>query len=74
MSISQGRAGILSGLCREGNEVRSKRGALVVLKDILGIALGAPEPFEDVDSRPLTVIEAPSVGIAEGVVVEKYDT
>ncbi|KAH9180356.1 P-loop containing nucleoside triphosphate hydrolase protein [Lactarius sanguifluus] len=64
---------ILSGLCRKGNEVMSKRGALVVLKDILGMPLGAPEPIEDVDPRPLTVIEAPSVGIAEGVVVEKYD-
>ncbi|KAH9030681.1 P-loop containing nucleoside triphosphate hydrolase protein [Lactarius pseudohatsudake] len=64
---------ILSGLCRKGNEVMSKRGALVILKDILGILLGEPEPIEDVDPRPLTVIEAPSVGIAEGVVVEKYD-
>ncbi|KAH9048489.1 P-loop containing nucleoside triphosphate hydrolase protein [Lactarius hengduanensis] len=64
---------ILSGLCRKGNEVMSKRGALVILKDILGILLGEPEPIEDVDLRPLTVIEAPSIGIAEGVVVEKYD-
>lgn len=64
---------ILSGLCRKGNEVMSKRGALVILRDILGIPLGEPEPIEDVDPRPLTVIEAPSVGIAEGVVVEKYD-
>ncbi|KAH9001463.1 P-loop containing nucleoside triphosphate hydrolase protein [Lactarius akahatsu] len=66
---------ILSSLCRKGNEVMSKRGALVILKDILGIPLGEPEPIEDedVDPRPLTVIEAPSVGIAEGVVVEKYD-
>ena len=73
MTISQGKAGILSSLCREGNDVRSKRGALVVLKDILGIPLGAPEPIENMDPRPLTVIEAPSVGVAEGVVVEKYD-
>jgi hypothetical protein len=51
----------------------SKRGALVVLKDILGIPLGAPEPIEHVLPRPLTVVEAPSVGVAEGVVVEKYD-
>lgn len=64
---------ILSGLCRKGNEVTSKRGALVVLKDILGTPLGAPELIEDMDSRPLTVIVAPSVGIAEGVAVEKYD-
>jgi hypothetical protein len=53
----------------------SKRGALVVLKDILGMPLGTPVPAaaEDVIPRPLTVVEAPSVGIAEGVVVEKYD-
>ncbi|KAI9446647.1 P-loop containing nucleoside triphosphate hydrolase protein [Lactarius indigo] len=64
---------VLSGLCRKGNEVKSKRGALVVLKDILGIPLGTPELIENLDPRPLTVIEAPSVGIAEGVAVEKYD-
>jgi len=64
---------IFSGLCRKGDDVASKRGALVVLKDILGNPLGAPEPIEDVIHRPLTVVEAPSVGIAEGVVVEKYD-
>ncbi|KAF8275225.1 DEAD/H helicase [Lactarius quietus] len=64
---------ILSSLCKEGNDVRSKRGALVLLKDILGIPLGTPEPIENVFPWPLTVIEAPSVGIAEGVVVEKYD-
>jgi hypothetical protein len=64
--------GILSGLCREGNKVKSKRGALMVLRDILGLSLGEPEPSEDVDRRPLTVIEAPSVGVVEGVVVERY--
>ena len=57
----------------KGNDVTSKRGALVVLKDILGIPLGAPEPIEHVHPRPLTVVQAPSVGIAEGVVIEKYD-
>jgi DEAD/DEAH box helicase domain-containing protein len=67
------KAGILSSLCKEGNDVRSKRGALVLLKDILGIPLGTPEPIENVFPWPLTVIEAPSVGVAEGVVVEKYD-
>ena len=46
----------------------------MVLKDILGISLGAPmEPIEPVIAWPLTVVEAPSVGIAEGVVVEKCD-
>lgn len=65
--------GIFSSLCREGNEVASKRGALVVLRDILGISLGEPEPGQDVFHRPLTVIEAPSVGVVEGVIVEGYD-
>ena len=64
--------GILSGLCKEGNEVRSKRGALVVLRDVLGIPLGEPESGE-VLGLPLTVVEAPGVGVAEGVVVEKSD-
>jgi hypothetical protein len=45
---------------------------LVVLKDILGIALGEPEPSEDVGYWPLTVTEAPSVGVVEGVVVEGH--
>jgi len=64
---------IISALCKEGNNIVSKRGALVVLKDILGMPLGTPVPIENVIPRPLTVVEAPSVGIAEGVVVEKYD-
>jgi DEAD/DEAH box helicase domain-containing protein len=65
--------GIVSNLCKEGNEVRSKRGALVVLRDILGIPLGEPESSELMSHLPLTVVEAPSVGVGEGVVVEKYD-
>jgi DEAD/DEAH box helicase domain-containing protein len=66
-------AGIVSGLCREGNVVRSKRGALVVLRDILGIPLGEPEPSELMGHLPLTVVEALGVGVGEGVVVEKCD-
>ncbi|KAN0124052.1 P-loop containing nucleoside triphosphate hydrolase protein [Russula decolorans] len=62
-----------SSLCRRGNEVSSKRGALVVLRDILGIPLGEAEPEEDTTYRPLTVAEARGVGVAEGVVVEKLD-
>jgi len=65
--------GILSGLCKEGNEVRSKTGALIVLRDILGIPLGEPESSEVLGYLPLTVVEAPGVGVAEGVVVEKSD-
>jgi hypothetical protein len=46
---------------------------LVVLRDILGIPLGEAEPEEDATYRPLTVVEARGVGVAEGVVVEKLD-
>jgi len=65
--------GIISGLCRRNNEVRSKKGALAVLRDILGIPLGEPEPSGVMGHLPLTVVEALGVGVAEGVVVEKYD-
>jgi hypothetical protein len=65
--------GIISGLCRKNNEVRSKKGALAILRDILGIPLGEPEPNGVTGHRPLTVVEALGVGVAEGVVVEKYD-
>jgi len=65
--------GIISGLCRRNNEVRSKKGALAVLRDILRIPLGEPEPSGVMDQLPLTVVEALGVGVAEGVVVEKYD-
>jgi len=47
---------------------------LIVLRDILGIPLGEAEPHEDPLHRPLTVVEAPGVGVAEGVVVEKCDS
>ncbi|KAI0282173.1 P-loop containing nucleoside triphosphate hydrolase protein [Russula aff. rugulosa BPL654] len=62
-----------SSLCRKGNEVSSKRGASVVLRDILGLPLGEAAPEEDMAYRPLTVVEAQGVGVAEGVVVEKPD-
>ena len=65
--------GIISGLCRRNNEVRSMKGASAVLRDILGIPLGEPEPSGVMDQLPLTVVEALGVGVAEGVVVEKYD-
>ncbi|KAH9997523.1 P-loop containing nucleoside triphosphate hydrolase protein [Russula vinacea] len=63
---------IVSSLCRRG-DFGAKKGALVVLRDILGIPLGESVPSEvTIVPRPTTV-EAPSVGIAEGVVVEKFD-
>jgi hypothetical protein len=62
----------VSSLCRRG-DFGAKKGALVVLRDILGIPLGESVPSEvTIVPRPTTV-EAPSVGIAEGVVVEKFD-
>jgi hypothetical protein len=61
----------MSSLCRRGSEISSKRGALVVLRDILGIPLGEAEPEEDTTYQPLTVVEARGVGVAEGVIVEK---
>jgi hypothetical protein len=45
----------------------------VVLRDILEISLGEPKPGEDTIRRPLTVIEARGVGVAEGVVIEGSD-
>ena len=63
----------MSSLCRRGNEVSSKSGALVVLRDILGIPLGEAVPEGDTTYGPLTVVEARGVGVAEGVVVEKLD-
>jgi len=47
---------------------------LIVLRDLLGNPLGDAEPHEDPLHLPLTVVEAPGVGVAEGVVVEKCDS
>jgi hypothetical protein len=46
---------------------------LIVLRDTLRIPLGEPESSEAMGYLPLTVVEAPGVGVAEGVVVEKPD-
>jgi hypothetical protein len=68
------RQGIESSLCRKGNAVSSKKGALIVLRDMLGLPQGEPEPAEeDTIHWPLTVVQARGVGVAEGVVVEKFD-
>src|SRR5260370_25479214 len=67
------RQGVESSLCRKGNEVSSKKGALMVLRDMLRLPQGEPEPAEDAIHRPLTVVQARGVGVAEGVVVEKFD-
>jgi hypothetical protein len=65
----------MSSLCRKSkDELLSKRGALVILRDILGIPLGEPVPGENMGHLPPTSFEeAPGVGVAEGVVVEKFD-
>ncbi|KAI0055143.1 hypothetical protein BV25DRAFT_1816061, partial [Artomyces pyxidatus] len=63
--------------CKENNSVKSKFGAQLVLSDILGV----PFLFEEEDIPPMamrssdglrvTVVDAPSVGVAQGVQVEK---
>ncbi|CCM03863.1 uncharacterized protein FIBRA_06013 [Fibroporia radiculosa] len=62
-----------SPLCKEGNEVSSKAGALIVLKAILGRPMDAeliPEYPLDLNTYD-TVVEAPPVRTADGVQVEK---
>jgi hypothetical protein len=39
----------------------------------LGIPLSESEPGKHMDQIPQAVAEAPSVGIAEGIVIEKFD-
>ncbi len=51
----------------------SKKGALLALRDVLGLPLGETKPWEDTTHRPVSVVEAPGVGVVEGVVVEKLD-
>jgi hypothetical protein len=63
----------VSSLCKRGNDVKSKRGALVVLRDVLGIPLGEPMPGEFGQFDTVGIVEASGVGTAEGVVVEKFD-
>ena len=67
-------AGVDSPTCKEGNLVSPKAGALIVLKALLGrpidMDLLQQEPTEGGNDTYETVIEAPSVRIAEGVTVE----
>ncbi|KAI0030364.1 DEAD/H helicase [Vararia minispora EC-137] len=57
--------------CKEYNKVRSKAGAVIVLRDILSmpIDVGTLPAYIPSDTHQ-TVIEAPSVGRAQGVIVE----
>lgn len=60
--------------CKEGNLVSSKNGALIVLKAILGRPIDVdliPEPTQEPSSTFVTVVEATSVRVAEGVEVEE---
>src|SRR5258708_27516558 len=68
------RQGVESSLCRKGNEVSSKKGALMVLRDMLGLPQGEPEPEEDAIHWPLTVVKAKGVGGAEGGFVVNFDS
>src|SRR5260370_8698220 len=65
------RQGVESSLCRKGNEVSSKKGALIVLRDMLGLPQGEPEPAEDTIYLPLTVVQAPGVAVAERAAGQK---
>ena len=66
-------AGIVSAHCRENNLVRSKPGALIILKALLGkpvdIDLLVPSDKDHVE----TVVAASPVKAAEGVQTEKAD-
>ncbi|KAI0051412.1 P-loop containing nucleoside triphosphate hydrolase protein [Auriscalpium vulgare] len=67
---------IASFMCKENNAVFSKVGAQIILNDILGIMMGEDNiPYGDAprDERMKTVVDPPSVGVAQGVQVEKYD-
>ncbi len=68
------RTGIVSTRCKENNLVASKRGALIVLKALLGkpIDVDLLEPAEK--ALPYdTVVPADTVRAVEGVEVEKAD-
>ena len=66
--------GIVSPSCRENNLVASKRGALIVLKALLGrpIDIDLLEPVESTLPHD-TVVPAETVRAVEGVEVEKAD-
>ncbi|KAI0317304.1 P-loop containing nucleoside triphosphate hydrolase protein [Amylostereum chailletii] len=62
---------IQSTLCKEYNAVTSKMGALIILRDILGLPLDSfPETWGSRADWQQTIVEAPSVGRVQGVQVE----
>ena len=69
-------AGVDSLGCKEHNTVRSRAGALVVLRDILALPIDTDNlpALETATGDPdahQTIVEAPSVGRAQDVKVEQ---
>jgi len=63
-------SGVQSPSCREGNEVSSKIGALIILKGILGLAMDADGIAPQQDVGHGTIVVASSVRAVEGIQVE----
>ena len=69
-------AGVDSLGCKEHNSVRSRAGALVVLRDILSLpidpaTLPALETATGDPDQHQTIVEAPSVGRTQGIKIEQ---
>ena len=65
--------GIISSSCKEFNKVRSKVGALIILRDILGKPIDIndlPDFVRNDTDAHQSIVEAPSVGRVQGVKVE----
>ncbi|CAL1704265.1 unnamed protein product [Somion occarium] len=63
---------IISPACRENNLVKSKTGALIILSAILGrpVDVDLLSGYSEIDAFN-TIVEAPTVRVAQGVEVEK---
>jgi len=63
--------GVQSSVCKEKNEVSSKIGALLIIKGVLGLPIDIDAiPAQQGRILPDTIIEAESVGVALGNVIE----
>ena len=66
--------GVVSPSCRENNLVKSKKGALVVLKALLGKPIDADLLEENENPSPHeTVVAADPVRSIEGIQIEEAD-
>ena len=57
------------GVCRAGNQVCSKIGALIILKGILGLHIDVDQIPDQFDSEPSTIVDPPVVKLAVDVEV-----